>query len=158
MRRVLSMTILILVFIPACTSENIQLDTTTQPAPPVTERPPATELPTPLPTLDPSIAPVSQFIDDLAGRLGIPKEQIAVQGLRPVVWQAESLRCPPPPDPTFPLEYVMIVTEDGTRYELPSERNKPGKDTAMAIVFLVGETSYSYYVVGDQFLFCPDEQ
>ena len=150
--------ILTLVLITTCSNENIQPSTTTRPVPPATKRPPATETPTPLPTLDPSVAPVPQIMDDLAARLGIPKEQIVVQGIRPVVWQAESLHCPPPPDPAFSLEYVMIVTEDGARYELPLERPKPGKNTTMVIVLLVGEATYPYYVVGDQFLFCPDEQ
>jgi hypothetical protein len=38
------------------------------------------------------------------------------------------------------------------------ERPKPGKNTAMVIVLLVGEAAYPYYVVGDQFLFRPDGQ
>ncbi len=158
MTRVLSVLSVILVFIAACTGENTQPGATTRPAPLVTPLPPATETPTPLPTLNPSVAPVPQLIDDLAARWGIPRERIAVQGLRPVVWQAESLHCPPPLDPTFPLEYVMIVTEDGARYELPTEKPKPGKDTPMLVLLSAGENIYRYYVIGDRFLFCPDEQ
>lgn len=102
--------------------------------------------------------PAAQITHDLATRLGVSEDQIAIQGLRFVAWETESLHCPPSPDSTLSLEYVMIVTEDGVRYELPTGGLKQDKYSAMLAVLSVDEDFYSYYVIGDQFLFCPNEQ
>lgn len=150
--------ILILVLIPACADKNVQPSTTDQPVQPVAEQSPATASPVHPLALDSSVPLVPQIISDLASRLSIPENRISLQGTRPVVWQTEALRCPPPFDPTFPLEYVMIVTKDDIRYELPLERPKADKNAAMVIILLAGEATYSYYVVDDHVLFCSDEQ
>jgi hypothetical protein len=127
---------------------------------PVEHRPSPTvlaETSTPLPTLDPSAATVPQLIDDLAARLGVPESEIVFQGLWLVEDLAESLDCSPHLGSEFVLEYVMIVTEDGERYERPVKVFKLDEDGAMGVLLLAGETPYLYYVVGDRFLFCPAE-
>ena len=101
---------------------------------------------------------MAQVTHDLAVRLGVSEEQIAIQGLRFVAWETEDLYCPPHPDSTPSLEYVMIVTEDDVRYELPTEGFKKDKYSATLVVLSVDKDFYFYYVIEDQFLFCPNEQ
>jgi hypothetical protein len=52
----------------------------------------------------------------------------------------------------------MIVTEDGARYEPPKKNLKLGKDTALLVLLSAEGTSYPYYLLEDQFLFCPNGQ
>ena len=110
------------------------------------------------PALDSSTGAVPQLVDDLANRLDIPREQIALRGLRPVVWQKESLDCPPLPDSTAPLEHVMIITEEGARYEEPGKDFKPGQASTILVLLEANETTYPYYILEGEFLPCPPEE
>jgi hypothetical protein len=153
----LNLLVFMLALITACTGEKTRLTVTVQPTPPVTPWLTATKAPAPLPTQSPSVALVPQLIDDLAARLAISKDQIALEELRLLEWQSKSLGCPPSsPKTRLPLEYVMIVTENGTRYERPTQRPKLDKNTPMVVTLLVDQKTYVYYVIGNQFLFCPD--
>jgi hypothetical protein len=151
MRSALSVLIVPLLSIAACTAGGARPGAATHPAPP------ASATPAPSLTPGPSGVSESQLADDLAARLGISRERIVFRGAWPVVWQAGPLRCPALLDPGLSPGYVMIVTEDGARYERLAEAPESGKGTATAFVFSVAEALYIYYVVGEQVLFCPPE-
>jgi hypothetical protein len=98
------------------------------------------------------------LVDDLADRLEIPREQIMLRGLRPVAWQKDSLSCPQLPDSRVPLEYAMVVTQEGTRYEETARELKPGQETSMLVLLEADGILYPYYLVDDELLACPPEK
>jgi hypothetical protein len=116
---------------------------------------PATTTVTSLPTLNPSTALVPQLMDDLAKRLNVSQDQIVLQEIWLLKWKASTVSCPSGRrSPKFSQQHVMIVGDDGVKYELPDRNTKPG-NTTVAIDLLVGNTEYTYYVVDGNVLFCP---
>jgi len=158
MYRGLSILAIAIVLLSACAEKGTTRHTDEPTVTPyVTEQPSATPDSTLLPTLNPPSVPAPQLVNDLARRLSISRDEIALQRLRPVLWQKDTLQCPPLSDESIPMEHVMIVTEEGARYEPPAEGLRPGEDTALLVVLLVEERSYAYFVLNDRFLFCPND-
>jgi hypothetical protein len=113
---------------------------------------------TPLSTVNPSTALVPQLMDDLARRLNISQDRIALQEIWLLKWKASTVNCPAARrPPKFSQQHVMIVSDDGVKYELPDGDAKPS-NTAAAIDLLVGNTVYNYYVIDGKLLFCPGKQ
>jgi hypothetical protein len=92
---------------------------------------------------------------DLAARLEIPQDEIVHVGSHLLLWQADRMQCPPSVEAPSG-DHIMIVDQDGARYELPRAETKPAKTPASLHVFSANDQIYRYYVVKDHTLFCPD--
>lgn len=125
--------------------------------------PPAVEAPTeavqrPTPTALADIKEKAEAMielakKDLAERLGISPAEIELVAVEPVIWLGPGPRCPPSEGTPLP-GHVMVVTEEGERYELPRARKFKDLTQGYLITLAVGERRYRYCSDGVRVIRC----
>ena len=90
---------------------------------------------------------------DLAERLGISPAGIELVAVEPVIWLGPGPRCPPSEGTPLP-GHVMVVTEEGERYELPGARKFKDLTRGYLITLAVGDSRYRYCSDGGRVIRC----
>ena len=90
---------------------------------------------------------------DLAKRLNISVTEIDLVAVEPVIWLGPSPRCPPLERTPLP-GHVMVVTEEGERYELPGARKFKDLTRGYLITLAVGDSRYRYCSDGGRVIRC----
>ena len=90
---------------------------------------------------------------DLAERLNISVTGIDLVAVEPVIWLGPGPRCPPSEGTPLP-GHVMVVTEEGERYELPGTKKFKDLTHGYLITLAVGDNRYRYCSDGVRVIRC----